>query len=334
MNTPHNPPQPLLALTPELKESLEKRTKSKLLQIICKISGTTFFQEAPALLPLRDALGDAYLPRLSDGSENHELIYKFLSFVPLTTYDDYQPFVARFMDNQVPRLSDVDNLLSPGLPAFVAHTSGTSGGPPKFFLKYPDSRYRGMQWFGPDAPGIKHCVFIMINLNRWTAIVDDEGNPIQNIPVTVLSTGSIRVGLAPGPMDEAKIIGDKGPFTKFLIPNVYKTKLPIANFVTSPFAVWLLPSYHANLFMTTLFALVDPSLVVMYSTFSTLIYDAVRTIEGHWDAMVDAIQLGVLPDIYDLGQYRPHIEVCCSRYSEYIPHCFLLTPPFLFAGTF
>ena len=83
----------------------------------------------------------------------------------------------------------------------------------------------------------------------------------------------------------------------------------IANFMTSPFAVWLLPSYHANIFMTSLFALIDPSVSMIESTFSTYVYDGVRTLEEHWDTMINAIQIGALPDIYDLGEYRSHIEV-------------------------
>jgi len=85
--------------------------------------------------------------------------------------------------------------------------------------------------------------------------------------------------------------------------------------MTSPFAVWLLPSYHANIFMTTLFALIDPSLSVIEATYSILVYDAVYTLEEHWDTMIDAIQIGVLPDIYELGEYRPHIEV--GRFDFY-----------------
>jgi len=51
-----NPPQPLLALTSELRERSEKRTKTNLFQILSKLSGTIFFQESPALATLRDAL--------------------------------------------------------------------------------------------------------------------------------------------------------------------------------------------------------------------------------------------------------------------------------------
>ena len=79
--------------------------------------------------------------------------------------------------------------------------------------------------------------------------------------------------------------------------------------MTSPFAVMLLPSYKANIFMAILFALIDPSLSVMQSAYSTTIYDAVCTLEEHWDTMIDAIQIGSLPDMYYLGKYQSHIEV-------------------------
>ena len=87
-----------------------------------------------------------------------------------------------------------------------------------------------------------------------------------------------------------------------------------ANFMTSPFAVWLLPSYHANIFMTVLFALIDPSLSIIRSGFSTYVYDGVRTLEEYWDTMINEIQMGALPDIYDLGEYRSHIEVRRSSF--------------------
>jgi len=79
--------------------------------------------------------------------------------------------------------------------------------------------------------------------------------------------------------------------------------------MTSPFAVMLLPSDDANIFMVTLFALIDRSLSVMLASFATLIRDIIYTLEEHWDTMIDAIQIGALPDIDNLGEYRPYIEV-------------------------
>ena len=223
MSIPSNPPRPILALTSDLKERLEKRTKANLFQILSKLSGTIFFQEAPALATLRDALGDANTPLLPDGSENHELLYKFLSHVPLTTYEDYQPFVARFLDNKPPGLSDVNNLLAPGLPAFIAHSSGTSGGHLKHFLKYPNPGRLRRRWDNPDDPGFKICSFSLLNIDRWIKVVDGDGVTVHDIPVSIATAGGTRVRLGIGPMDDPKIIDKKGSYAKFIARIVYET---------------------------------------------------------------------------------------------------------------
>ena len=79
MNVSYDPPQSLLALMPELKESSEKRVKINLFRVLSKLLGMIFFQEAPALATLRNALGDVYKPLLPDGLENHELLDKFFT---------------------------------------------------------------------------------------------------------------------------------------------------------------------------------------------------------------------------------------------------------------
>ena len=218
MNVPSNPPQPLHALTPDLNERLEKRTKANLFQILTKLSGAIFFKEAPALVALRNALGDAYTPLLPDSSENHELLLKFLCHVPLTTYEDYQPFVARFFDSKSPKLSDVNNLLSPGLPTFIAHSSGTSGGHLKHFLKYPNPSRFGRRWDNPDIPGFKICSFSLLNVDRWIKVVDGDGVTVEDIPVSIATAGGNRLRLGIGPLDNEKIIDKKG----FLGKNLFQ----------------------------------------------------------------------------------------------------------------
>ena len=210
MNIPTNPPQPLLALTSDLKERLEERTKTNLFRILFKLSGTIFFQEAPVLATLRDALGNTHTPLLPDGSENHQLLHKFLSHVPLTAYENYQQFVARFLDKKSPRLSDVNNLLSPGLPTFITHSSGTSGGNLKYFLKYPNHGRLMRRWDNPDIPEFKICSFSLINIDRSIKIVDGNGATVQNIPVSIATAIGNRLRIGIGFMDDAKIIDKKG----------------------------------------------------------------------------------------------------------------------------
>ena len=221
MNVPSNPPQPILALTSDIKERLEKRTKANLFQLLSKLSCTIFFQEAPVLAALRNVLGDAYTPLLPDSSESHasELLCKFLSHVPLTTYEDYQPFVARFLDSKSPRLSDVNNLLAPGLPTFIAHSSGTSGGHLKHFLKYPIPSRLGRRWDNPDIPGFKICSFSLLNVDRWIKVVNDDGGTVEDIPVSIATAGGNRLRLGIGPLDNEKIIDKKGSWAKICFKN-------------------------------------------------------------------------------------------------------------------
>jgi len=216
-NIPYSPPPPLLALTPELKESLERKAKATLFQILTKLLNTIFFNEAPALATLRDALGNGYSPLLPDGSENYELFFKFFSCVPLTTYEDYRPFVARLLDTEFPKLSDVNNLLSPGLPAYIIHSSGTSGSGFKYFPKYPIPSSVVLRWDSPDVPGFKLCRFNFLHLNRWKQVVDEDSHFIRDIPVTISSTGTVRFRWGIGPKDDEKIIDKKGRYANFLL---------------------------------------------------------------------------------------------------------------------
>ena len=136
-----------------------------------------------------------------------------------STYEDYQPFVARLLDTEFPKLSDVNNLLSPGLPAYIAHSSGTSGGRFKCFPKYPVPSGLDRRWDSPDVPGFKLCRFIFLHLDRWQQVADDDGRAIQDIPVTPVVNGTARfcLGMGFGPKDDAKIIDKKGRYANLLL---------------------------------------------------------------------------------------------------------------------
>lgn len=47
----------------------------------------------------------------------------------------------------------------------------------------------------------------------------------------------------------------------------------------------------------------------MFATISTVLYDAVRTVEDNWDEMIQAIETGNLPIIPSIEVYRVHLEV-------------------------
>ena len=91
-------------------------------------------------------------------------------------------------------------------------------------------------------------------------------------------------------------------------------RLPISpvSYVTSPFAAWLLPVYTANVYMNAFFGVLDGSVAFMVTTFSTILYDAVRLIEEHWESWIEAIESGKLPNVEGLGEYHVHLQVNCT----------------------
>jgi hypothetical protein len=78
----------------------------------------------------------------------------------------------------------------------------------------------GLKWDSPDVPGFKLCRFNLLNLNRWTQVVDDDGHVIQDIPVCIASSGTVRFNWGIGPRDNAKIIDKKGWYANFL-PEIH-----------------------------------------------------------------------------------------------------------------
>ena len=90
--------------------------------------------------------------------------------------------------------------------------------------------------------------------------------------------------------------------------------LPLAPLSSVPFAVWYIPAYMGNLFMTMLFSVTDPLLVFIRAAYISIFYDAILLLEEHWDIVVDAIEKGTIPDVYDLDYCRPYLKV-----GNYIP---------------
>ena len=86
-------------------------------------------------------------------------------------------------------------------------------------------------------------------------------------------------------------------------------ELSLAPFSSVPFAVWYIPAFMGNLFMTMLFAVPDPLLVFIGAVYTSIFYDAVLILEEHWDIIVDAIEKGKLPGVYDLDYCGPYFKV-------------------------
>jgi len=59
----------------------------------------------------------------------------------------------------------------------------------------------------------------------------------------------------------------------------------------------------------------DASIIHLSATISTVLYDAIRTVEDNWDEMIQAIETGNLPIIPSVEGHRVYLEV--SAFSSY-----------------
>ena len=70
-----------------------------------------------------------------DAVDDATLLADFRAHVPLSNYSCYKPFVDKF-NVQPCKKEDVENLLAPGFPEFLATSSATTGLTPKLLPKY------------------------------------------------------------------------------------------------------------------------------------------------------------------------------------------------------
>jgi hypothetical protein len=182
-------PPPVLSLTPELKCSLRERIESSLIRLITKNSETIFFRDSTLLSDFRRANTHSKDTQSQAISAEHDekLIDAFYSAIPLSSYDEYRPFISRFFDESPCPASAVRNLLSPGFPDFIAQSSGTSGSKFKFFPRYPNTQSSS---YVPD--GVRYCVFVNVGITRVLDVVGEGGENEWRIPVTTITSGNMR----------------------------------------------------------------------------------------------------------------------------------------------
>ena len=310
------PPSPLQSLTSELKLNLQKNLESVLAEIIQTNNGTIFFREAALLSAFRDRLSVPSTPILKPvanvdaGSceviNTKDLVQKFYETVPLSLYDAYQPFISRFFGKSLCPSSDVRDLLSPGLPDYIAQTSGTSGTTLKAFPIYPVTENVDCT-FG----GVRFCAFSSFRFSGPAVKIVDEHGELKEVFVTNIGSIINRRCMGVAAKDDGKAITET---RKFFLDTSVAIGLSLKRCLTAPlspvpFAVWYIPNFLGNLLMTMLFAVTDPSLVFMCANFTSVFYDAVLTLEEHWDIVVDSVENGTIPDVYDLDYCRPFLEV-------------------------
>jgi hypothetical protein len=192
------PSPPASVLLPQFAALVKERSLRSFLDILKANSITTFYREAPNLKAFREALvREETVISFADDS----LYDLYRSTVPQMTYEEYRPFVTRFQEFVEPDVvpaSKVMNLFAPGLPAFIAHSSGTSSGLPKWFAKYgrhPNGKQTCCAIMENVRPNITNGSLCLINSllsKKILTLADADGEPVVRIPVCPVSTGTAR----------------------------------------------------------------------------------------------------------------------------------------------
>ncbi|EIW76081.1 hypothetical protein CONPUDRAFT_85240 [Coniophora puteana RWD-64-598 SS2] len=305
-------PDPSPVLSPELRDSLKRRTEDTLLHIIEKNRYTQWASKSPELQSFREALehqgSRAESPTTPTPTptpnttptvdvvefDREMLLENYRDHIPLTTYPAYEPFVSKLMDPEVTE-DEVKDLLSPGLPFFVACSSATSGKVPKYFPKYIHPAGQAYESVDNNANpmsdrGGKNLVVYSLTYRRLIEVTGEGGKVAKKIPVTLMSSGSVRM--------QHKIPVEADEWAKTMT----------APRATSPIAVSFIDNYRTYLLIHGFFALGDVMLENVNTLFGTVFLDMIRYIEEEWDHLLDCLEHGKLPNFEGLEEVRKYLE--------------------------
>ena len=191
-----NPLPPVSSLSSLQQRSLQNRLETLLIGTIKKNCNTIYFREAPLLSDLRGQLTPA-------SAEDTSILTAFSTLVPLSTYEDYRPFVVRFLRPTPYPSHEVRDLLSPGLPLFIAQSSGTSGSEFKYFPKYPHALFKqGPPSSPPGGAQLKTAALYGLHSMKT---IEFEEDGADKIPVTIITSGFFRVIYGITPDNESKM---------------------------------------------------------------------------------------------------------------------------------
>ena len=174
---------PVTSLTSEFKTLLRKATDSRLQKIIHANITARFARWSPSLADFRLAV------EYKNAKHDATILDDFRQLVPLTNYESYLPLIRKLMECPC-KLSEVENLLAPGLPSFLCDSSSTSGKEPKFFPKY------GQSLRDPSITNL--CSGSGKIVNIWSisrALVDvvaDSGEVVHTMTLSAASSGTWR----------------------------------------------------------------------------------------------------------------------------------------------
>ena len=178
---------PLTSLPPRLLAVQKEATDQRLQNIIGTIIASRYASSSSYLADFRLSTRDKV-------KEDPTVLSDFRNLVPLTDYEAYRPWVSKFFEHPC-ELSEVENLFAPGLPSYIALTSSTSGGKPKYFTRY--LAFAGLVPPGQDKVHNGSLMPTTAGILWWgyrdiVEVTTASGDVVKTMPVTGVSSGMAR----------------------------------------------------------------------------------------------------------------------------------------------
>ena len=293
---------PLISLPPQLSASQKEETDCRLQKIIGANITSRYACSSSHVAGFRLAIADKDVKEDSTLSD-------FRRLVPLTNYEAYRPWMDKFMERPC-KLSEVENLLAPGLPNYFGVSSSTSGSKPKHFARYSESNLHFAEQgglFGPSL-GLTAAVF-SLSYRDIVDVTTESGEVLKRIPVCIGTAGMLRTTHRwPVETDNTRMtyISEYlfGQIVQWMIVTVC-----IAPGHAAPWATGLISHHRSYLLIHSLFALANPTLERITMTMVTLFMDMMSYMREDWDMLLSSIRDGILPDIPHIDHVRDYLQV-------------------------
>ncbi|KAI6138937.1 GH3 auxin-responsive promoter-domain-containing protein [Pisolithus tinctorius] len=272
---------PIAALTPELEAVLKEDTDRRLRNLIAANIKTRYARSSSQLSDFFLAIND------KDLQNDESVLSDFHRLVPPTDYESYRPYMIMF-NSRPCKLSEVEDMLAPGLPLYISLSSATSGKQCKQFAKYfmiPPSPN-----LSPFPVGVTSVVFTFAYRDP-VEVVTDSGEVVARIPICNGSTGIART------QNNWTIETDDSRMVS-IIPGH-----------TAPWATGFIIHHRSFLLIHALFSLANTSLEGFYTIFVTVFMDMVHRIEEEWATLISSIRNGTIPDFEQIDHVRPYLQL-------------------------
>ncbi|KAI6114072.1 GH3 auxin-responsive promoter [Pisolithus sp. B1] len=281
---PSQVPSPVPVLSPVLVSVLKNGVEATMVAIIKKNRRSRYFCESPVFADFHNALRN-FGTDDDGGIPDNALLETYRTTIPLTTYDSYEPFAAKFLAENCHE-DDVRDMFSPGLPHHIAVTSSTSSPKPKLYCKY---QHQGSM---RHAFGDGRNTFWTFSLHyrQLVEVQNRDGDIVSTISAGIGSSGALRMRSRLEVEDDhlnIKLAGD---------------------WATSPIAVGFIRDYRTFMLTHTLFALANSKIETITIIFTTSIVDMIRYMEEEWDTLIASIETGELPPWEGIQHVREYLQ--------------------------